>query len=54
MQNNEMKIFQIKTDRHVQIKSQKYKREYHKDINHQFDMSHVCKNVRKKKADSIG
>ena len=46
MQNNEIKISQTTTDCHVQIK--KCMRENHKDINHQFDIWHVCKNLKKK------
>ena len=46
MQNNEMKISQITTCRPVQIK--KWMTENHKDINHQFDIWHVCKNLKKK------
>lgn len=41
-----LKAEQITTDRHVQIK--KYMREEQPKINHQFDVWHVCKNIKKK------
>ena len=46
MQNNEIKISQITTDHHVQIK--KCMRENHKNVNHQFNIWHVCENLEKK------
>ena len=41
-----LKIKQLTTDRHMQIK--KYLREEEEDIDHQFDVWHFCKNIRKK------
>ena len=47
---NELKekieIKQITTDRHKQVR--KYLREHEKEIDHQFDLWHFCKNIRKK------
>ena len=43
-----IRIDQLTTDRHTQIK--KYMRECEPTINHQFDIWHVCKNVKKKLA----
>ena len=42
----DVNIKQITKDRHVQIK--KFMREEHPNINHQFDIWHVCKNIHKK------
>ena len=41
-----IKIKQITTDRHLQIR--KYLREERPDLNHQFDVWHVCKNLNSK------
>ena len=41
-----VKIKQITTDRHVQVR--KYLREKRTDIQHQFDVWHVCKNLNSK------
>ena len=42
----DIKTKQITTDRHVQIK--KYMRNERPNTSHQFDIWHVCKNIRKK------
>ena len=46
MEARDINIKQITTDRHAQIK--KLMREEHPNISHQFDIWHVCKNIRKK------
>ena len=46
MEARDINIKQITTDRHVQIK--KFMREERPNISHQFDIWHVCKNIRKK------
>ena len=46
MEARDVNIKQITTDRHVQIK--KFMREERPNICHQFDIWHVCKNIRKK------
>ena len=45
LQNKEIKLSQSTTDRRVQIK--KCTREYHEDINHQFDIWRVRKSSKK-------
>ena len=45
MEARDINIKQITTDRHAQIK--KLMREEHPNISHQFDIWHVCKNIRK-------
>ena len=46
MEARDINIKQITTDRHVQIKI--FMREERPNISHQFDIWHVCKNIRKK------
>ena len=41
-----VKIYQVTTDRHLQIR--KYLREQRPDIQHQFDVWHVCKKLNSK------
>ena len=46
LEENNLVISQITTDRHIQIK--KYIREERLEISHQFDIWHVCKNIKQK------
>ena len=46
LKNEGIEIATIATDRHVQIR--KYLKDEHPNINHQFDVWHLAKNVRKK------
>ena len=46
LEENNLVISQITTDRHIQIK--KYMREGRPEISHQFDIWHVCKNIKQK------
>ena len=46
MESKGIEITQVTTDRHVQIK--KYMREHKGNMRHQFDVWHVCKNLKKK------
>ena len=46
LEENNLVISQITTDRHIQIK--KYIREKRPEISHQFDIWHVCKNIKQK------
>ena len=46
LEENNLVISQITTDRHIQIK--KYIREKRLEISHQFDIWHVCKNIKQK------
>lgn len=46
LERKKITVKQITTDRHVQIK--KYMREQKPEISHQFDVWHVCKNIKSK------
>ena len=46
LKNDSIEIETIATDRHVQIR--KYLKDNHPNINHQFDVWHLAKNIRKK------
>ena len=45
LDRKEIQVDSLTTDRHSQIR--KYMREERKDINHQFDIWHVSKNIKK-------
>ena len=46
LEENNLVVSQITTDRHIQAK--KYMREGRPEISHQFDIWHVCKSIKQK------